>query len=98
MKVVQSAEERQPRTEPEAVSQVTAPFAYVRPVEKVVVATPVHVPFDPSEYLAVEGCEEGRGGDGGRCCAAHRSIGEHGVGVLIRELRERERAGDSCEC
>ena len=27
------------------MSQVTAPPAYVRPVEKVVVATPVHVPF-----------------------------------------------------
>ena len=29
----------------EAVSHVTAPSAYVRPVEKVVVATPVHVPL-----------------------------------------------------
>jgi hypothetical protein len=38
------AEVRQPKMEAEAVSQVTAPEAYVRPVEKVVVAMPVHVP------------------------------------------------------
>lgn len=42
LKVVQSAEARHPKTEPDAISQVTAPAAYVRPVEKVVVATPVH--------------------------------------------------------
>jgi hypothetical protein len=38
----QSAEVRQPKVEPEAVSQVTFPAAYVRPPEKVVVATPTH--------------------------------------------------------
>lgn len=38
------AEVRQPKTDAEAVSQVVLPEAYVRPVEKVVVATPVHVP------------------------------------------------------
>lgn len=38
LKVVQSPEERQPKVEPFAVSQVTFPPAYVRPVEKVVVA------------------------------------------------------------
>ena len=44
LKMVQSAEARHPKTEALAVSQVTAPPAYVRPVEKVVVATPVHAP------------------------------------------------------
>jgi hypothetical protein len=38
------AEVRQPKTEAEALSQVVLPAAYVRPEEKVVVATPVHVP------------------------------------------------------
>ena len=33
-----------PKTEAEAVSSVVFPAAYVRPVEKVVVAIPVHVP------------------------------------------------------
>ena len=44
------------------MSQVTAPFAYVRPVENVVVATPVQVPlrnariwpFDPAKSVVVE--------------------------------------------
>ena len=38
LKVVQSAAVRQPKVPEEAVAQVTFPFAYVRPEEKVVVA------------------------------------------------------------
>lgn len=41
LNVVQSAEAKHPKTEPEAVSHVTAPPEYVNPVENVVVA--VHV-------------------------------------------------------
>ena len=44
MNFEKEAEVRQPKMEAEALSQVTAPEAYVRPVEKVVVATPVQVP------------------------------------------------------
>jgi hypothetical protein len=47
LKVVQSEDERQPRAEPEAVLQVTTPFEYVRPVEKVVVAAAYRRPPEP---------------------------------------------------
>jgi hypothetical protein len=41
----QSAAKRQPKVDADAVSHVTFPAAYVRPVEKVVVATPTHWPL-----------------------------------------------------
>ena len=64
LKVDQSVVDKQPKTDALPVSQVTAPLAYVRPVEKVVVATPIQVsftranvcPFEPvkSEEVAVK--------------------------------------------
>jgi hypothetical protein len=46
LKRVQSTVARQPKTAAEAVLQVTAPAAYVRPVEKVVVAAPYTTPAE----------------------------------------------------